>query len=178
MFTWKNHFSFFQRAPKSPYFNFVVPSWKRSSQPTLRLPLHSWPWLSTIRWEINLEYQWLYQERKPSPPYHCPLQIEMHLLTCGERQKVESASIPSLSLVLSLVFSTPAPPSAPTLLPLCRATSLLLSAVLTSVFAVLSDFSRSMALHPTYSDNKVHTSFLLVSKLNSPSPLSVHNFLL
>ena len=91
------------------------------------------------------------------------------------KTEIESASIsiplPSLHHVLS--FQLQHLPLVPQLLPLCRATSLLLSALLSSGCPVLPDPSRSMALHATYTDNKAHTYFLIVSKLiHHPNYLS------
>ena len=82
------------------------------------------------------------------------------------KTEIESASIPiPLSSHQVLSFQFQHLPQFPQLLPLCRATSLLLSALLSSGRPVLPDPSRSMALHPTCTDNKVHTYFLIVSKL-------------
>ena len=97
----------------------------------------------------------------------------MHLLTCGERQKLRVLLYPSLSLLFIKSFQLQHLPLLPQLLPLCRATALLLSALLSSGCPVLPDPSRSMALHATYTDNKVRTYFLIVSKLlHHPNYLS------
>ena len=97
----------------------------------------------------------------------------MHLLTCGERQKLRVLLYPSFSLLFIKSFQLQHLPLLPQLLPLCRATSLLLSALLSSGCPVLPDTSRPMALHVTYMDNKVHTYFLIVSKLlHHPNYLS------
>ena len=97
----------------------------------------------------------------------------MHLLTYGERQKLRVLLYPSLSLLFIKSFQLQHLPLLPQLLPLCRATALLLSALLSSGCPVLPDPSRSMALHATYTDNKAHTYFLIVSKLlHHPNYLS------
>ena len=83
------------------------------------------------------------------------------------KTEIESASIsiPLSSLHQVLSFQLQHLPLLPQLLPLCRATSLLLSALLSSECPVLPDSSRPMELHATYTDKKVHTYFLIVSKL-------------
>ena len=97
----------------------------------------------------------------------------MHMLTCGERQKLRVLLYPSFSLLFIKSFQLQHLPLLPQLLPLCRAISLLLSALLSSGCPVLPDPSRPMALHVTYMDNKVHTYFLIVSKLlHHPNYLS------
>ena len=83
------------------------------------------------------------------------------------KTEIESASIsiPLSSLHQVFSFQLQHLPLLPQLLPLCRAISLLLSALLSSECPVLPDSSRPMELHATYTDKKVHTYFLIVSKL-------------
>ena len=157
-FTWKNHFSFFQRAPRSPYFNFVVPSLEKiisADSYSLSIPDRDCP-PSDERLILNTTDS-TRKENVTSLPLP-PLDIDAPAHVRGKTE-IESASISILlsSLHQVLFFQLQNLPLVPQLLPLCRATFLLVSALLSSGCPVLPDPSRSMALHATYTDNKVHT---------------------
>lgn len=90
----------------------------------------------------------------------------MNLLTCGERQKLRVLLYPSLSLLFikSCLFNSNTSLSSHSFSPYAEPPPY------SSVHScpqdvLLPDSSRSMALHPTCMDNKVHTYFLIVSKL-------------
>ena len=105
-------------------------------------------------------------------PTTAPFNIDAPAHMWG-RQKLRVLLYPSLSLLFIKSFQLQHLPLLPQLLPLGRATSLLLSALLSSGCPVLPNPSRPMALHVAYTDNKVHTYFLIVSKLlHHPNYLS------
>ena len=114
--TWTNHFSFFQGAPKSPYFNVVVPSLEKmisADSYSLSIPDHDCP-PSGKRLILNTTDSTRKENR------HLPTTAPFrYRCTCSHvgKTEIESASISIPLSSLHQVFSTPAPASAPTASP-------------------------------------------------------------
>jgi len=117
-FTWKNHFSFFQRAPKSPYFNFVVPSLEKiisADSYSFSIPDRDCP-PSDERLILNTTDSTRKENRHL--PTTALFRYRCTFSHVGKDRNWECFYIhPSLFSSSSLVFSTQIPPSAPTASP-------------------------------------------------------------